>query len=198
MWIYHTVNYYSAIERKHCFMPQYEKRTMIKEHTQGHILYDSISTNETSWIYKSIETVVARNHNGETGEQFKLFSFLFTVCICEYAHVYMSKHMWRSEDKRVEVGFLLPPCGPTQVVRLDRCQAPRHLVSPWGTVNSVWSYILGWWKHYGMRQWWWLHSLENILRLTQLYNLKGWHGIIPQLKKNHRTLSASVYLSFGG
>lgn len=54
-------------------MPQHEESAMMKE---GHILYDSTSTNETTQIHKSKETVLARNQNVVTGEQFKYFSYL--------------------------------------------------------------------------------------------------------------------------
>lgn len=68
--------------------------------------------------------MVARNQNGGTGEQLKIFSYLFNVYMCEYGHVYMSKNMWRSQDKLVEV-VSSSIYGSTQVVRLDGIwQAP--------------------------------------------------------------------------
>lgn len=54
-----------------------------------------MSMNETTQIHKSKETVLARNQNVVTGEQFKYFSYLIDllfVCMYMYMYTWQSTH----------------------------------------------------------------------------------------------------------
>lgn len=37
-------------------------------------------------------------------------------------------------------------------------------------------FVLGWWKHSGIRWWWYLHNSVNVLKTIELYTLNVWNS----------------------
>lgn len=156
---YTIMDYYAVIEST-ASCHNMKRALWWKGHTRGHILYDSTSMNETTQIHKSKETVLARNQNVITGKQFKYFSYLLIyylyVCICIRIH---GKAHMESRGQLVEVGFLFP----TMRIQLKWPELMPSIEASGRAREEELSVklLLGWWKRYGIRQWWRLKSLEN-------------------------------------
>lgn len=45
-------------------------------------------------------------------------------------------------------------------------------------------FILGGWKCSGIRPWWWLHNMMNILKTNEMYTLKWWIFMLYKLHLN--------------
>ena len=37
-------------------------------------------------------------------------------------------------------------------------------------------FVLGWWKHSGIKWWWYLHNSVNVLKTIELYTLNVWNS----------------------